>query len=416
VGVISLLPMATKLIDILDNYRVKQTAKYKEYSTLLNVINYDYFDNQLFGTYFSGRPFTNANIVHFENMEMLRDSYSIWKSSHEFDISLNDLKPPLPKTKVVIDAQISTIADLLIIIEKYECKPDIEYNVDVKILHNIKSELEQLNNMIGMENMKKSVLDQLIYFMLDLHLGKNNSEFKHTIIAGPPGTGKTEIAKIIGAMYSKIGILKKNFFKKVTRSDLIAGYLGQTAIKTRKVIDECLGGVLFIDEAYALGSESDSDVYSKECIDTLCEALSDHKDNLMVIVAGYENELENTFFKVNRGMQSRFMWRFIMDDYTHKELLEIFKKKVGENEWSFSEETVLNENWFREKKDNFKNFGRDMELLFSCVKIKHGRRIYGQPVDLKKKLTAKDLDEGYQLFMDNKKKPKSNAFMHTIYV
>jgi hypothetical protein len=105
-----------------------------------------------------------------------------------------------------------------------------------------------------------------------------------------------------------------------------------------------------------------------------------------------------------------------MDDYTHKELLEIFKKKVGENEWSFSEETVLNENWFREKKDNFKNFGRDMELLFSCVKIKHGRRIYGQPVDLKKKLTAKDLDEGYQLFMDNKKKPKSNAFMHTIYV
>jgi SpoVK/Ycf46/Vps4 family AAA+-type ATPase len=377
-------------------------------------MNYDYFDNNLFSSTFSGRIPIRQNEDFF-----LRDAYSMWKQTYEIDISLNDIvKPvePIIKTHVHIDVKISSLSDLLNIIDKYECKPEIEYNVDVALLHNIKVELVQLNNMIGMENMKRAVLDQLIYFMLELHIGKNSSEFKHTIIAGPPGTGKTEVAKILGAMYSKIGILKKNTFKKVTRSDLIAGYLGQTAIKTRKVIDECLGGVLFIDEAYSLANEGDNDSFSKECIDTLCEALSDHKDNLMVIIAGYENELDATFFKANRGLQSRFIWRFIMDDYSHKEMMEIFKKRVIESGWSFLGDSTLKESWFREKKDAFKNFGRDMELLFSCVKIKHGRRIYGHSTEDKKKVSEQDLDEGYQLFLDNKNKKKTPNFMHTIYV
>jgi SpoVK/Ycf46/Vps4 family AAA+-type ATPase len=270
--------------------------------------------------------------------------------------------------------------------------------------------------MIGMENMKKSVLDQLIYFMQDLHVNKKTSEYKHTVIAGPPGTGKTEVAKIIGAMYSKIGILKKNHFKKVTRSDLIAGYLGQTAIKTRKVIDECIGGVLFIDEAYSLANETDSDIFSKECIYTLCEALSDQKDNLMVIIAGYETELQNTFFKANRGLDSRFMWRFTMDEYTYKEMMAIFKKKVLEEGWEFLEESTLNEQWFREKKDEFKNFGRDMEQLLSCVKIKHGRRVYGKSTDIKKKITLDDLNNGYLLFQQNRKKEKKSVVPYGVYI
>ena len=131
----------------------------------------------------------------------------------------------------------------------------------------------------------------------ELHKNKNDSgvtgDFMHTVIYGPPGTGKTEIAKMMGKIYSKIGILNKGTFKKVTRSDLIAGYLGQTAMKTRDVIKEALGGVLFIDEAYALGNTDKKDIFSKECIDTLCEGLSDNKENLMVIIAGYETELND---------------------------------------------------------------------------------------------------------------------------
>ena len=117
----------------------------------------------------------------------------------------------------------------------------------------------------------------------------------HTVIYGPPGTGKTEIAKIIGAIFAKLGVLNKKQFKKVTRADLIAGYLGQTALKTRDVIKEALGGVLFIDEAYALGNPEKKDSFAKECIDTL-RTISEHKDQLMVIIAGYEEELKKAFF------------------------------------------------------------------------------------------------------------------------
>jgi len=408
--------MTTKLIDILDKYRDKQNLKYKEFSTLLNVIGHDYNESGLYKEYFLGKN-TLQDSGPFDNIAILKDSYNIWKSTHEFDVSLNELlTKPIIKTKVQIDVDINTLSDLLTIIETYECKPDIEYNIDVKLLHNIKCELGQLNNMIGMDNMKKSVLDQLIYFMQDLHVNKKTSEYKHTVIAGPPGTGKTEVAKIIGAMYSKVGILKKNHFKKVTRSDLIAGYLGQTAIKTRKVIDECIGGVLFIDEAYSLANETDSDIFSKECIDTLCEALSDQKDNLMVIIAGYETELQNTFFKANRGLDSRFMWRFVMDEYTYKEMMAIFKKKVLEEGWEFLDENTLNEQWFREKKDEFKNFGRDMEQLLSCVKIKHGRRIYGKSADIKKKISTDDLNNGYLLFQQNRKKEKKSAVPYGVYI
>ena len=120
--------------------------------------------------------------------------------------------------------------------------------------------------------------------------------------------------------------MRSNVFKKVTRADLIAGYLGQTAIKTRKVIEECLGGVLFIDEAYALGNNEKSDSFSKECIDTLCEALSDHKDELMIIIAGYEKELKKCFFEYNEGLESRFVWRFSTEEYSPQELRKIFIK------------------------------------------------------------------------------------------
>ena len=123
-------------------------------------------------------------------------------------------------------------------------------------------------------------------------------------------------------------------FKKVTRADLIAGYLGQTAIKTTEVVKSAIGGVLFIDEAYALGNTEKKDSFAKECIDTLCESLSNHKHELMVIIAGYEEDLKKCFFSYNQGLDSRFIWRFKIDDYTPEELQLIFNKKVKECGWT----------------------------------------------------------------------------------
>jgi SpoVK/Ycf46/Vps4 family AAA+-type ATPase len=383
----------------------------------------DYEKKQLSGSNFVGE--TSGYYSNYSSSKWNSSIFPTNPSAFSFygDKSLIDISLNLPDNvvkkvnNVNIDVDVKRIKDLITIVETNEYRNDTNYNIDLKSLSNIKAELIELDNMIGLESMKKSVLDQLLYFVQDLHVGNKISEFKHTVIYGEPGTGKTEVAKIIGKMYSKLGILKNNVFKKVTRSDLIAGYLGQTAIKTKKVIDECIGGVLFIDEAYSLASFDNNDSYSKECLDTLCEALSDNKDNLMVIIAGYDEELENTFFKANKGLESRFIWRFKMEHYNHLEMMKIFQKKVLDSEWIFDNNEEITDKWFREKKDKFKNFGRDMELLFTYTKIAHSRRIYGKDAALRKQITLEDLNAGYEKFINNKKDDKNeNRFMHSIFI
>jgi ATP-dependent 26S proteasome regulatory subunit len=260
-----------------------------------------------------------------------------------------------PKKRVTIDKDVQNLSDLLELIETYPLDSTIEYNVNMKALHNIKEHLQNLNNMIGMKSIKNNIVDQILYFIQNLHKNENGEgDFMHTVIYGSPGTGKTEVAKIMGKIFSKMDVLSKDKFLKVTRSDLIAGYLGQTALKTRDVIKDALGGVLFIDEAYALGNSEKRDSFSKECIDTLCEALSDHKDDLMVIIAGYEDELKDCFFDYNKGLDSRFTWRFKTDDYTGEDLYHIFIKKIKDNGWSLSEDSKITSNWFKDNIDYFK--------------------------------------------------------------
>lgn len=434
--------MSKRFIEFLDSY--DKTTKYENLdNALLRILIQNNFKESNFGdANFSGiRPEAKGSTPVIDNSQnyysnyyasiwnksndlvsgsMYQSPYFIWQQEHE--INLNAITTALPKKvkskTLCIDVSMQSLKDMISIIDTHKYDEEVEYNIDLKSLHNIKVELEQLNAMIGMESMKKSVLEQLIYFVQELHVGKekDTSDFKHTVIYGPPGTGKTEIAKIIGKMYSKLGILKNNVFKKVTRNDLIAGYLGQTAIKTKKVIDECIGGVLFIDEAYSLANSERDDSYSKECLDILCESLSDHKNDLMVIIAGYEDELNDTFFKANRGLESRFIWRFTMEPYGAKDMMDIFKKKVNEIGWEFENDGDIVERWFQDKLANFKHFGRDMELLLTYVKISHGRRIYGKSKELRKKISLCDMKDGYDVFIKNKRIKKEPVFMHGIYV
>ena len=324
----------------------------------------------------------------------------------------NTIPPPLPEIKKelkIIDKEINGLKDLLDLIEENPISPYIEYNINMKSIHNIKKPLGELNNMIGMNGLKDSIVDQIVFFVQNLHVNKNalNPDFMHTCIYGPPGTGKTEIAKIMGKIFSSLGVLNKNYFKKVTRADLIAGYLGQTAMKTRDVIKDALGGVLFIDEAYALGNPEKRDSFAKECIDTLCEGLSDHKDKLMVIIAGYEEDLDKCFFAYNQGLNSRFPWRFKTDDYKAGELNKIFKKKVLDAGWSLKNE--IPDSWFEPKMDTFKFYGRDMETLLSKTKIAHGRRVFCKPKSEKTKIILKDIEKGYKMFVEIGNKKDKNT-------
>lgn len=334
-----------------------------------------------------------------------------WQEDHELKLDsfeklkVHRIKKPI-KEKVHIDIKVCTLRDLLNIIETHPYCNTKEYNIDLEALHKIKPELDQIQSMIGLEKVKDSVLKQLLYFLQGFAHDSQYGDYKHTVITGPPGTGKTELAKLLGNMYAKVGVLKNNAFKKVTRTDLVAGYLGQTAIKTKKVIDECMGGVLFIDEAYSLESD---DMYAKECVNTLCEALSDSKKDFMVIVAGYQQELEHNFFKVNNGLSSRFIWRFHIEPYTPSELHKIFVRMVDLQQWSM--EDGIREKWFLDKKDSFRDNGRSMEQLLSLTKIAHAQRIYGQDPVIKKKLSLDDLKEGLKIYDENIKVTKDKMFV-----
>jgi SpoVK/Ycf46/Vps4 family AAA+-type ATPase len=321
---------------------------------------------------------------------------------------------PIFKHSVNINTEINNIGDLLLLIDQYPDINETKYNINMKALHKIKEPLTDLNNMVGMKNLKENIVDQILFYIQNLHKTKDGSkrasnDFMHTVIYGPPGTGKTDIAKIMGQIFSKVGILEKGTFKKVTRSDLVAGFLGQTAIKTTEVIKECLGGVLFIDEAYALGCADKRDSFSKECIDTLCEALSNHKDNLMVIIAGYETDLNECFFNANQGLNSRFTWRFKTDDYSAEDLYNIFVKKVNDDNWSFLEQLDINVKWFEKNKRYFKFYGRDIETLFAKVKIAHSRRVFCLDESIKKKLSLKDMEKGLEMFKKNESSEAKRA-------
>ena len=441
-----ILRLMEPFLQYLDNYKTVD-ADFMDINNLIYVINQDYYKNKYFLPFYVG----DSKIFKM----CIQPSSSNLEQKQMFP-PLNSMNhPSFIKKKVEITKEIHTISDLLYIIENFQYNEMEEYNIDLKSLHQIKDELLQIHQMIGMDTLKINILHQLLYFLQNLHLnqlsGESASDFKHTVIYGPPGTGKTEIAKLMGKMYSKIGILhrssnnisssgdcdanctssmqkglktqgeekntNKYIFKKATRSDLVAGYLGQTAIKTKNVIQESLGGVLFIDEAYSLANNdrSNLDNFSKECIDTLCEALSDHKDNLMVIIAGYEEELNETFFAANKGLESRFIWRFKIDNYTAQELRDIFIKKVLENGWNIEKELQEDSKWFEKNMSHFIYFGRDMELLFSYTKIMHSNRIYGKPIECRKILSLEDLNQGFSLFLKNKKENK-RSFIHSMYV
>jgi SpoVK/Ycf46/Vps4 family AAA+-type ATPase len=376
----------------------------KEVDKIIETIKSNFSINNLESSHFTGKIQTDNTLyndpneyINYLNKDLNVKIYKIYKPPS----SPKELFVPIRET-VNINVEINNISDILTLINTYKNDPAIKYNIDMKSLHNIKEPLEELNNMIGMKDLKNNIVDQILYFVQRLHKNKNSSgDFLHTVIYGPPGTGKTEIAKIMGKIYSKIGILSKGTFKKVTRSDLIAGYLGQTALKTKEVIKESLGGVLFIDEAYALGNPEKRDSFAKECIDTLCEALSDNKENLMVIIAGYEKELKESFFSFNQGLDSRFTWRFKTDEYTGEDLYKIFIKMVKDIEWEIATETKITIDWFKKNKDYFQFFGRDIETLLAKTKIAHSRRVFCLSESDKKKITLKDLERGLEMYLNN---------------
>ena len=191
----------------------------------------------------------------------------------------------------------------------------------------IKALKEELAGYIGLGAVKKEVENLINMAQIEQKRKENGLPCTdmslHMVFSGNPGTGKTTIARLMARIYHSLGILSKGHLVEVDRSGLVAGYVGQTAAKTGKVIEKALGGVLFIDEAYALNGKSEND-FGQEAIDTLLKAMEDHRDDLVVIVAGYDGLMER-FVHSNPGLESRFNRYLHFDDYTVEEMLQIFE-------------------------------------------------------------------------------------------
>ena len=279
--------------------------------------------------------------------------------------------------------------DSVIVNEPLEGDPYKELD-DLIGLGSVKEEVRSLSNFVKLQKQREAQ-------------GLKTAKVSyHLVFYGSPGTGKTTVARIVGRIYKDLGVLKKGHTVETDRGGLVAKFMGQTALKTDTVIQQALDGVLFIDEAYSLvpedGNGSD---YGQEAISTLLKRMEDYRDRLVVIIAGYKNEMQR-FIDSNPGLQSRFNRYIDFPDYTGKELAEIFKMYMKKNQYTLSPDaqTYLKERFDYAVAHKDRNFGnaRYARNVFEKSIQQQANRLSGRS-NLSKseltELTVEDLQAGF---------------------
>lgn len=244
--------------------------------------------------------------------------------------------------------------------------------------------LAELDGLIGLHTVKRNVHSLLHLQSIQTEREKRGLPripmTNHLVFTGNPGTGKTTVARLVARIYNKIGLLSTGNFVEVDRSGMVAGYVGQTAIEVKNVMDSAKGGVLFIDEAYSLASGLPGD-YGMEAIETLLKRMEDDREDMVVIVAGYSRLMEK-FISSNPGLRSRFGKRIHFPDYNPEELLEILRHMVRKNSFTITEEALdyayeVLERRYGARTENFAN-AREVRNFFESAVVSQADRLYGR--------------------------------------
>ncbi|AVL94617.1 putative CfxQ-like protein [Moumouvirus australiensis] len=348
-----------------------------------------------------------------DNSEILVPEYICPGINCDHDI-LSQNMPKIPENLLNPETRNNlSIGDLINLGGCYHCKlQQYYYNIPLERLAKLRNSLIKLNNVIGMKNIKEVFVEQIIYFLLDLE--PNPSEMLHTILEGPPGVGKSYVIDILAEIYLNMGYLTNGVVKKVKLNDLKGKYIGHSAPLTQKAIDEAMGGVLVIDEAYSLGNHGSVDVFSKEVIDTLNRNLTENAGKFICILAGYGEEIEKCLFAHNIGLKSRFRFKFSIDKYSPQELYEILKIKITNDKWFITnEEEIIN--LFIKNHNKFKYFGRDIETLLFHTKMAHSKRIIFE-TENNKIINLQDMENGLKKFLEHNSDKNNNENIEHMYL
>ena len=256
-------------------------------------------------------------------------------------------------------------------------KPEEKEEIPPK--EKIEDLLAELDSYVGMDAIKTEVRSLInmvqVYKLRREHDLPTTDMSLHMVFSGNPGTGKTTVARIMSRIYHSLDILSKGQLVEVDRSGLVAGYVGQTALKTQKVIEKAMGGVLFIDEAYALNGKSEND-FGQEAIDTILKAMEDHRDDLVVIVAGY-TELMDRFIHSNPGLESRFNRFLLFEDYTPEQMVAIFKMQCKKGCYVLAQgtEELVRDFIAEESADDSFGNARGVRNLFEHILVAQNNRL-----------------------------------------